>query len=88
MGTGHCGFAADRLVWVTSSGKATSKLITERKFVGWNGTMADADMGHAIEFLAQTSLYQHHSGVSSCVSVAKSGFVWQLPWQPDCNQPF
>ena len=60
----------------------------ERKSVGLNGNVADTDMGHAIEFPAQMSLYQHHSGFRSCVSVAKSGFVWQLPWQPDHNQPF
>lgn len=65
---------------VASRGKGTSKLITDRKSVGLNGTVADAGMGHAIELPAQMSLYQHHSGFPSCASVAKSGFVWQLPW--------
>lgn len=73
---------------VDSSGKGTSKLITERKSAGLNGTMADADIGHAVQFPVQMSPYQHHSGFPSGLSVAKSGFVWQLPWQPACDQPF
>lgn len=72
---------------VASSGKGTSKLITGRKSAGLNGTTADADTGRDIEFLAQMSLYQYHSGFPSGLSVAKSGFVWQLPWQllTQCN---
>jgi len=65
-------------VLVAGSGKETSKRITEGKSAELNGPVTDAEMGHAVEFPPQMSLYQHCSGFPSCVNVAKSGFVWQL----------
>lgn len=58
----------------------------EEKAFGVEGAVAGAALGHAAEFLAQMSLYQHHRDFPSGLSVAKSGAVWQLPWKPDSNQ--